>query len=66
MANLEELLKLKVDEINSREKKLKKVNDWVEGYRGKIIQIKSMAGVSIIAPGSACSFRTDSRLLIQL
>ncbi len=41
MSDLEKLLKSKVKEINTQEKKLKKVDEWVDGYRGKIIGIGS-------------------------
>lgn len=41
MPQLEALLRSKVEEINSREEKLAKVRAWIDGYRGKIIQLRT-------------------------
>lgn len=39
MSELERVLKSKVAEINSRKDKLEKVRGWIDGYRGKIVQL---------------------------
>ena len=41
MSQLEALLGSKVAEINSRKDKMEKVGEWINGYRGKIVSLKT-------------------------
>ncbi|MBI2846256.1 MAG: hypothetical protein HYX82_00080 [Chloroflexi bacterium] len=41
MSQLEDVLKATVKELNSRVEKLAKVRTWIDGYRGKIIGLRT-------------------------
>ena len=41
MSQLETLLESKVAGINSRKDKMAQVGEWIDGYRGKIVGIKT-------------------------
>ncbi len=43
MSELEALLKEKVAEINRRSNLMSKVTDWIDGYSGKIIELRTKA-----------------------
>ncbi len=41
MSQIEALLGSKIAEINSRKDKMEKVREWINGYRGKIVSLKT-------------------------